>query len=225
MCGRFDQHHPTSFYAERLGMPTDRQYGDLAARYNVAPSEAPLVARWSEYGGGPELVTLYWGLIPHWSRDPGKGPKPINARAESVNTKPMFRDSFRRRRCLVPADGFFEWRKEGTIKQPYYFRFRNGEPMFFAGLWDRWSGEGPPRDTFTIIVTEPNELAARYHDRMPAVLKMEWHRRWLNPDTPNLAELHQILLEPYPASEMEVVRVSRAVNDPKNKGRETIQPE
>lgn len=222
MCGRFDQHRRTVEYAVRLGLPEEHQYGDLSARYNVAPSENPLVARWDPYTDRPELVTLTWGFVPAWSRDPARGPHPINARAETLIEKPFFRDAFHQTRCLVPADGFFEWRTEDGKKQPYYFRLRSGEPMFLAGLWSRWHSQDQSRETFAIVVTSANPLVAPIHDRMPLILPPEEYRKWLDPATPPRNLTARFL--PYPADEMVCWPVSRAVSRPENKGPEVIRP-
>jgi len=208
-------------YAKRLGVPPDG-YGDLPPDYNVTPGRSCLLARSGANDTGISFVTYTWGFVPHWSKDPAKGPRPVNARAETVAAKPFFRAAFRHGRCLVPADGYFEWREESGQKQPYYFRLKGGEPMFFAGLWSRWHGGGREVLTFTIIVTAPNTLAAEIHDRMPAIVAPEHCHAWLNPMT-DLQEA-QAFLAPYPAAGMEYWPVSRLVNNPKNRGPEVIRP-
>ncbi|HKJ89238.1 MAG TPA: SOS response-associated peptidase, partial [Gammaproteobacteria bacterium] len=192
------------------------------ASYNIAPTRMGLVCREAE-AGDRELVGLEWGLIPFWSRDPEETRRKyslINARAESVASKASFKAAFKYRRCLVPADGFYEWHagQEGP-KQPYWIRFRDGSPMTFAGLWERWEGEAEGErkviETYTIIVGEPNALLGRIHNRMPVVLGPEDRDMWLDPGMKDPEALRQ-LLRPYPAQAMEAYPVSRKVNNPKN---------
>ncbi|SCZ64716.1 SOS response-associated peptidase [Thiohalomonas denitrificans] len=217
MRGRFDQHRRTAEYAVRLGLPGNRQYGDLMARYNVAPSETPLVARWSEYENEPELVTLHSGLVPHWSKDPSKGPFPINARAETVAEKPLRLPGKSLPgaggRLLRVADG--EWAQAAVLLPADQWR-----ADVFRRSGSRWRGQGQILETFTIIITEPNALAAHIHNRMPAILPPEHHQEWLDP----LADIKtlQDYLVPYNASEMECFPVSTSVNKPQNKGSDVI---
>lgn len=158
---------------------------------------------------------LWWGLIPSWAREPAMGMKLINARAETVAEKPSFRKPFRERRCLVLADGYYEWKREGTRKQPYHIRLNSGHPFAFAGLWDRWTGEdGKTLESCTILTTTPNERLVSIHDRMPVILPAGAYEPWLD------AGLHDVtrlvpLLTPYLADAMIAVPVSRRVNDPR----------
>jgi putative SOS response-associated peptidase YedK len=195
---------------------------DLLPRYNVAPSQEVPVVR--QRGETRELTLLRWGLIPFWSKDPKRGPTPINARSDSASEKPAFRQAFRRHRCLLPADGFYEWKKEGTKKQPVLFRMRDEGPFAFAGLWDRWEGpEGQIIQSCTLLTTEPNELVAPVHDRMPVILPPEAYALWLDPTETEAARV-QPLLRPYPAEAMTATLVSPRVNSPREDDPGLIAP-
>ena len=191
-------------------------------RYNIAPSQPAAVVPNQPQ---PRVEFYRWGLIPSWAADPAVGNRMINARAESLARKPSFRTALRRRRCLVPADGFFEWRREpGGAKTPIYVRLRSGRPFAFAGLWDEWHDpDGAPLRTFTIITTDPNDLLRPIHNRMPVILREEDYRAWLAPgerEPPALLEL----LRPYPAEAMCAQAVSRAVNNPAHDAPDCIEP-
>jgi putative SOS response-associated peptidase YedK len=184
---------------------------DPAPRFNVAPTQTlPVVVRHSPN----HLETMRWGLIPSWAKDPSVGNRMINARAETVAEKPAFRRPFRSRRCLVPASGFFEWKREGTGKQPYFIHLTD-EPLFaFAGLYDIWHDpQGQEVRSYTILTTDANDLMAPIHDRMPVILAREDEDDWLDPDIREPERLLP-LLRPYPARAMEAYPVSRAVNSP-----------
>jgi putative SOS response-associated peptidase YedK len=173
--------------------------------------------------GSRRLISMRWGLVPYWAEDPGIGSRMINARAETAAEKPAFRDSFRRRRCLVAADGFFEWQKAPGGKQPYLIRLEGGAPFAFAGLWDRWRGRrGRVLETFTILTTTPNELVRPIHDRMPVILPAEARSRWLAEDAES--EALRELLGPLPGEGMEAFPVSQLVNSPANDSLECLQP-
>jgi putative SOS response-associated peptidase YedK len=174
-------------------------------------------------GEGREFVRLNWGLIPSWAKDAGIANKLINARSETLTEKPSFREAFKRRPCLVVADGFFEWDKKGRTKRPYYFQLKDGRPFAFAGLWERWAGQGGENvETCTIITTAPNELLARVHDRMPVVLAPEEYDAWLDVDARN-ADTRKELLRPFPSSEMIAYPVSPQVNSPQSQGADLIK--
>ena len=165
-----------------------------------------------------------WGLIPSWAKDISIGAKLINARAETLQEKPSFRESFKRRRCLIVADGFYEWKKQAGKKQPFYFRLENTEPFAFAGLWDRWhSPDGDVLETCTIITTEANQLAATVHDRMPVILSPDSYDRWLDPKHQTSANLES-LLRPYPTTEMTAYLVSPSVNSPTHDQPDCVAP-
>jgi putative SOS response-associated peptidase YedK len=187
----------------------------LAPRYNIAPTQQVAAVR-AAPDGSRELVDLHWGLIPSWAKDRGMGARMINARAETLAEKPVFRAAFRSRRCLIVADGFYEWQKRGTRKQPYYIHRRNGAPFGFAGLWEHWRGEGSVAlESCTIVTTTPNELLAPLHDRMPVIVAPQHYASWLDPgvrDTERLAEI----LQPLEDDVLEAYPVDLWVNNPRN---------
>jgi putative SOS response-associated peptidase YedK len=210
MCGRFALYVS---WAQLCELMRASAAPDVAAqaRYNIAPTQrAPIVRR--DARGEREIVELRWGLIPSWARDASIGAHTINARSESVATKPAFRSAFRARRCLVPVSGFYEWQKTGARKQPWFIRPKHAPIFALAGLWERWTPPGePPLETFTIVTTAANERLAALHDRMPAILAAEEHERWLDPAEKDLAHL-QALLAPAPAEAIEAYRVGTLVN-------------
>lgn len=211
MCGRFTLHSSRRIKLEggrNLNLP-------LEPRYNIAPSQNVLTI--GEFGAGLEARLLTWGLIPSWSTD-GKGF--INARAETLEEKPSFSESFRLRRCLIPADGFFEWKRAGREKQPFYFQLHDGLPFAFAGIWDTWSNRGELVTSCAILTTAANELIGELHDRMPVILLPDAYASWLDPKAAS-ASLRQ-MLTPIPASKMTSYRVSSAVNHPGNESKRLI---
>lgn len=192
-------------------------------RYNIAPSQ-PVASVLND--GSLRVVLAQWGLIPSWARDPRMGQRLINARAETLTEKPAFKEPFRQRRCLILADGFFEWQKlPGTkTKRPFYFRLKSGRPFAFAGLWDQWSDRASGLvTTCAIITTEANALVRRVHDRMPVILPPPAYERWLRPGEVDPAELRGFLA-PFPGEEMESYTVSQRVNDPATDDPECIRP-
>lgn len=205
MCGRFTLHSRDRIKLKGL------QALDLPfeARYNIAPSQQVTVI--ADFGHGPEVKSMVWGLIPSWSSD---GKVFINARVETLDEKPSFSESFRLRRCLIPADGFFEWKRTGREKQPYYIYPRDEEPIMFAGIWDTWRNRGEVVTSCAIITTPANELVVELHNRMPAMLLPEFCDLWLDPRT-DRAQLKKVLI-PFPASKMTSYPVSTAVNHPDN---------
>ncbi|PYS89593.1 MAG: hypothetical protein DMF64_17335 [Acidobacteria bacterium] len=218
MCGRFSQRTPAKKIAQKFGV---EEVPPLLERYNVAPAQVVLGIR---AGDGMREATFFkWGLVPRWAKDPAIGNKLINARAETVTEKPSFREAFLRQRCFIPADGFFEWARQGDRKQPLYFHLRDGEPFAIAGLWERWEGDGGPLETCTLLTTEANDLIAPYHDRMPVILKPEDYDRWLDAGA-RQAEILRPLLRPYPQEEMNAYAVSPLVNSPSNDGPRCIEP-
>lgn len=195
---------------------------DVAPRYNIAPSQDLLAVRQQDDRRMAGL--LHWGLIPHWSKDRKIGYKTINARAETVAEKPAFRSAFRRRRCLIPATGFFEWRTAESGKQPYNIVRRDGDLMAFAGLWESWTSQDGERiDSCTIIVTEANDSVRPVHDRMPVILDPEKYPTWLDPAVQDPAEL-QSLLRPCPAQLITAFPVSRSMGNPANNGPDCVRP-
>jgi len=212
MCGRYTLTSTPEVIAEAFQLEA---IPDLHPRYNVAPSQEVACIRVRHQAREPETVMLGWGLIPSWARDPAMGMKLINARAETVAGKPSFRKPFRERRCLVLADGYYEWKREGTRKQPYHILLNTERPFAFAGLWDRWKGgDGRTIESCAIITTTPNELLAPIHDRMPVILHPPAYGPWLDPELKDTTRLVSFLM-PYPADAMIAIPVSRRVNDPR----------
>jgi putative SOS response-associated peptidase YedK len=193
MCGRYTLRTPVDTLAERFEI--DDTPSSIAASYNVAPTQG--VATVLVEGGKRKLEMLHWGLIPSWADDPSIGNKMINARAETVAEKPSFRKAFRNHRCLVLADGFYEWQKTANGKQPYYIRMEDDSPFAFAGLWERWKNGSEVRSA-TIITTDANDIVAPIHNRMPVILHPEDYGLWLDPDFDEKEPL-TTLLKPYPA--------------------------
>jgi len=218
MCGRYLITTPLE--AIRQIFKVD-QSPNLAPRYNVAPTQTVPIIRRGD--GGRELVTVRWGLVPFWAKDLKIGARMINAKAETVAEKPAFRDSYKRKRCLVPADGFYEWKKTEGGKQPYLIRLKTAEPFAFAGLWADWKDKesGERIETCTIITTEPNALAATIHNRMPAILAPEAYDLWLDPEAAD----GRTLLGPFPAEAMEAFPVSPRVGNVKNDDPGLIEPQ
>jgi putative SOS response-associated peptidase YedK len=223
MCGRYTLSSPADLIADLFGLA---ETPELAPRYNIAPTQEVPVVRVLEAVAGEgdsrrQLDLLRWGLVPFWADDPAIGNRMINARAESVATKPAFRQSFRKRRCLVVADGFYEWKKEPEGKQPYRIHRRDGRPFAFAGLWDRWTdrrpgaGDAPPLDTFTILTAEAAPEIASIHHRMPVILDPADHDLWLDPAVTDVDRL-QPLLALRDASFLAAYPVSKLVNSPAN---------
>jgi putative SOS response-associated peptidase YedK len=220
MCGRFVQYSDSEIYASRYAL--DRVC-EAAPRYNLAPTQ-PLLAVRVGGDGLRELVPLRWGLVPGWSKGPDSRYSMINARAESVAEKPAYRGAFRHRRCLIPAEGFYEWRSTPSGKQPYLIRRCDGEPFAMAGLWERWQrGEEAALESCTIVVTAANSLIRPIHDRMPAVLASESLAAWLDPGNQDTAALAS-LLRPASASDWTLLPVSRRVNSPRNDDAELLAP-
>jgi putative SOS response-associated peptidase YedK len=220
MCGRFDQHTLPYRYAGYVDALVRSTPDAPPPRFNVAPQSYAWVARTGR-DGARELVPLLWGLVPYWAEDPKRGSRPVNARAETVATRPMFRQLIATRRCVIPVDGFYEWQVTPTGKQPHYVRLASGEPMLLAGLWDRWRhGDAPPIESFTILTTDATEPIARLHDRMPAVIAAKDLGRWLDVRGTDAAAARS-LLEPARAP-LAAHPVSRLVNAADNEGPELI---
>jgi putative SOS response-associated peptidase YedK len=196
------------------------EFPDLTARYNIAPTQAILAVK-QEENSPPKATMLRWGLIPSWAKDRKIAASLINARADTVATKPSFRTAFKRRRCLIAADGFYEWRKGTTPKQPFHIRRCDGQPFAFAGLWESWHGDEQPIESCTIITTDANDVVRPLHDRMPAILAPRDYARWLDPVCSDPAVL-QKMLRPYPAALMTTVPVSTFVNNAQNEGVECL---
>jgi putative SOS response-associated peptidase YedK len=219
MCGRFVLIASLADVIEEFGVADFA--GSFTQRYNIAPgSEVAAVVR----EGMNRLAFMKWGLVPSWAKDPSIGTGMINARAETVGEKPSFRDSFRKRRCLIPASGYYEWRKSGGRKIPYYIHARSGKPFGFAGLYDTWvAPDGVPVRTCTIITTEAAETVRLIHDRMPLVIPTHTMPQWLDPSLTDTKALIPLLAGP-PEEYLEAYEVSTLVNSPKNDSPRLIVP-
>jgi putative SOS response-associated peptidase YedK len=219
MCGRYTLRE---YNLLALGLGTQGEEFSETPRFNIAPSQMVPIVRLD--GSGQRVGDLVrWGLIPYWSKEKPKI-QPINARAETVATSPMFRQAFARHRCLQLADGFYEWKKQADGKQPYFIHLASDAAFAFAGIWDRWNGEkdGEPVETCCHITTTPNETMRPIHDRMPVILRPEDYATWLNPETD--VETLKAMLKPLADGELETHPVTRAVGSPKNDGPENVLP-
>lgn len=211
MCGRYFQIIDPRAIAERFGTAGDLP--NFPPNHNAAPTQDLPVVRHNPETQERSLDRLRWGLVPHWAKDLAVGYKMINARAEGIETKPSFRQAFQRRRCLVPADGFYEWQRQGAKKQPYAIALADGKPMALAGLWENWkSPDGEWVRTFTIVTTRANDLLAGIHDRMPVILDEADWPAWLGERAAGQDDLLG-LLKPYPAAKMTTWPVSDRVNN------------
>ena len=219
MCGRFALRIPPKSIQQHYSLPESLE---LSPHYNIAPSQAVAVVRKLSGKKARQLDLLRWGLVPHWAKDNKIGYRMINARAETLSQKPSFRTAFNRHRCLIAADGFYEWLHEGKVKQPFFIQMKDKTVFSFAGLWESWnSPEGKVLESCTIITTSANELVRQIHDRMPVILPPEQYAEWLDNSIP--AESVQKFLMPFPSDEMEAYRVGSMVNSPKNDTPECIR--
>lgn len=219
MCGRFSQSGKFEQIRNQCGVV--EAPADIKPRYNIAPAQPAQVIYNEER---PQLKLMRWGLIPSWAKDPSIGNKLINARAESLWEKPAFRNAVKKRRCIIPADGFYEWMKKGSFKQPLRIIVNDGEPFAMAGLWEQWQNDlGETINTFTIITTYANPLIEKIHDRMPVILQPEAYRIWLD-TTLSDESLLKDLLKPYPPEKMRFYPVSRLVNNPDYDSPQCIAP-
>jgi len=213
VCARFTLYTEARLIAERFQLAA---LPSLTPRYNISPSQQLPVIGAKAGGHGRGLAMFRWGLIPHWAQD-DKGMRPVNARAENIAGSAMFGDSFRDRPCIVPADGFYEWRTENRKKLPVHFRLKDRSLFGFAGIWDVWKGPNGTVFTCAILTTEPNELTATVHNRMPVILSREDEGAWLDAALKDLAKLVP-MLRSYPAADMEAVPANPAMNKPTVEG-------
>lgn len=224
MCGRFTLRTPANLIIEQFAARLQGEQQDLwRPRYNVAPTQLVPVLR----GPDRQLKPLRWGLVPFWAKDPKQGARMINARSETVATKPAFRAALKKRRCLVPTDGYFEWIKLGKKKQPYWIRMKDERPFLMAGLWESWRSKESELDsesleTFTVLTTSSNELTQDIHDRMPVILYPNDYDRWLDPEIQDADELAH-LFEAYDADVMHMDPVSDRVNSVRNDDEDCIK--
>jgi putative SOS response-associated peptidase YedK len=217
MCGRYSL---LDYIKLAHGLPIKDKSYRFTARYNIAPSqEVPVIVN----DDGLLIKNMRWGLIPSWAKEESIGYKMINARAETVATKPSFRKAFKNQRCLVPTDGFYEWKQENGKKTPYRILMKDEATFTFAGLWDQWKKpDGSLLQSFTIITTAANETLKALHDRMPVILGSAEALQWLDPNTPG--EILSSLLKPYPDDMMKFYEVSKMVNSPKNDREDILKP-
>lgn len=217
MCGRFALKAPSSELASRFEL---NEVVDFAPHYNIAPgTDIPTIRSSPE--GKRVMQLLRWGLVPHWAKDPSMGSKLCNARGETLIEKPSFRDAFKRRRCLVPGDGFYEWKTDGKQKQPYYFSMKSGEPFALAGVWESWrSPDGEVLRTYCLITTGPNDIMRPVHDRMPVIIPRNDYEVWLTGDSVHALDF----IRPYQADEMQVWAVSKRVSKYTEEGADLIRP-
>ena len=217
MCGRFTQTATTEQLIEEFML---EESFDVEARYNIAPTQTITAVRASD--GKRKLALLKWGLVPSWSKDPSIGARMINARSETVAEKPSFRSAFKKRRCIVPSSGFYEWQKVEGKKEPYFVSLRDKRPFGIAGLWESWEGPDGFLETCTLLTTSANELVHTIHERMPVILSRDDYGRWL--DMNSKPDELQGLLHPYSSEMMEMYRVDKLVNSPKNDDPSCIAP-
>lgn len=218
MCGRFTQRSDSKQLAKAFEVG---EVPSVEARYNVAPTQDVLAVY--EPGDGREAAFFKWGLVPSWAKDKSMGARLINARSETVAEKPAFRQAFKQRRCIIPADGFYEWQRRGEGKQPFFFRMRDDRPFGFAGLWERWQGEsGEVINSCAILTTEANEVLRPVHDRMPVILHPDDYEMWLDVDARKL-DLVREMLRPYPAREITGYPVGTSVNSLRNQGAKLVE--
>ncbi len=219
MCGRFTLRAPLSVLAQQFQFDLDNAT-QLPLRYNIAPTQDVAAVRL--VNGKRQLAMLRWGLIPSWAKDTKIASSTINARADTVATKPAFRAAYKRRRCLVLADGFYEWLKVGKAKQPYLYEVDGGKPFAIACLWESWWGTGdkesPPLESCSLITTDANKLAQEVHDRMPVILDSVDYDAWLNPESGDVA----YMLLPFDTERMTARPVSTYVNNARNQGPECV---
>jgi putative SOS response-associated peptidase YedK len=221
MCGRMTQQLSSQEYADYFSAQ-DTLF-DLGAHYNVAPTQVAAVVLEEDHRR--VVAGLRWGLVPPWAPDLSIGSKMINARAETVSEKPSFRKAFQRRRCIVPANSFYEWKRTGSTKIPFAVGKHDGSPLALAGLWETWRDKDADRQvrTFTILTTEANTLMQPIHDRMPVILPDTVWSEWLDPANEDIAALSSLLV-PYPADQMRAYPISTLVNNVRNDGPELIRP-
>jgi len=220
MCGRFTLRASPEQIADLFSI---EQMPPIGPRYNIAPTQPVLAIRDSYAGNGREATFFNWGLIPSWATDPSIGSRMINARAETAAEKPSFRAAFKYRRCIIPADGFYEWQKIGSGKQPQLIGLKGDRPFGFAGLWEHWEREGSVIESCTILTTEPNELLSSIHNRMPVILHPEDYEEWLSRDIQKADPLLH-LMRSFPAELMDYRPVSSHVNNPRNEDPACVVP-
>ena len=219
MCGRFSLHTPESQIREAFNLEQTEPQG-LNPRFNIAPSQDIHIVR--DTDAGTEMTLARWGLVPSWSKESKSKYSTINARIESVSEKPTYRTPFKRRRCLIPADGFYEWKVVNGNKVPHHIRMKDGKVFAFAGLWDHWEGEDGSIESCTIIVMPSNEVMRPIHERMPAIIAPAHYDWWLDSRVTDKQEIMQYLTSA-PSSQLTAYPVSTWVNSPKNNDERCVQ--
>lgn len=218
MCGRYTLRTPLKDVLTLFDLDP-ASLAVVPARYNIAPTQQVPAVR-LDLQGRRELAWLQWGLVPSWADDPAIGNQLINARSETIASKPAFRDAFRRRRCLIPADGFYEWKKQGRARQPFYIHLADQQPFAFAGLWESWRHGELAIESCTIITTDANSLLQELHTRMPVIVEPADYGKWLEEGEDR--DALKRLLTPYPADKMQLHPVSTVVNSPRHEGPQCI---
>ena len=220
MCSRYSLTSPPEAVRDMFGYVNEAEF---PPRYNIAPTEPVAIVRTS-HSGDRELALVRWGLIPSWAKDPTKISTLINARSETATVKPSFRASMRHRRCIIPADSFYEWTGKPGSKQPHMISFKSGEMMGFAGVWDHWLGpDGSEIDTMAILTTTPNAEMTKIHDRMPVILDPADYETWLDCSSGSSVGL-QPFLKPVADGSLEIIAVSKDLNNPRNDRPEIQEP-
>lgn len=221
MCGRFAFYSAHESIARLFGVA---DAPEVEPHWNIAPTQFVPAVR-ARAGGERRLALLYWGLVPYWAEDKAIGARMINARGETLRDKTSFREAYRKRRCLVLADGYYEWQRSGAVKQPYFIHLASGEPFGMAGLWESWRdrASGERLESCTIVTTQPAASIAHLHDRMPVILPSAAHGEWLDPGNEDVVRLDRLLV-PCDAASIAARPVSPRVNNARNEGEELIEP-
>jgi putative SOS response-associated peptidase YedK len=221
MCGRFAFYSPHEAVTRLFGVAVA---ADVEPRWNIAPTQYVAAVRAGD-GGRPALAMLYWGLVPSWAKERSIGARMINARGETLREKPSFRNAYKRRRCLILADGYYEWQRSGSVKQPHFISFTDREPFGMAGLWESWKdpGSGEPLESCCIVTTSPAASVAHVHDRMPVIIPAEARAEWLDAANADVERLDRLLV-PWAAAGLVARPVSRRVNDARNQGADLVEP-
>jgi putative SOS response-associated peptidase YedK len=222
MCGRFAFYSPHESITRLFGVA---DAPEVEPRWNIAPTQFVAAVRTTVTGTARRVALLYWGLVPWWTTEKSIGARMINARGETLKEKPAFRSAYRLRRCLVLADGYYEWQRGGAVRQPHFIGLASGEPFGMAGLWEAWRDPttGERLESCTIVTTGPAASVAHLHDRMPVIVPAAAHAEWLDPSNEAVDRLDRLLL-PQDADALRVVAVSRRVNDARNEGADLIEP-
>jgi putative SOS response-associated peptidase YedK len=221
MCGRFAFYSPHEAVTRLFGVADAI---DVEPRWNIAPTQSIAAVRAGD-DGRRELAMLHWGLVPSWAKERSIGARMINARGETLREKPSFRNAYRRRRCLILADGYYEWQRSGSVKQPFFIYFTDREPFGMAGLWESWKDpvSGEPLESCCIVTTSPAASVAYVHDRMPVIVPAGAHAEWLDAANANVERLDRLLV-PWAAAGLVARPVDRRVNDARNQGADLVEP-